>query len=352
MINYESVREAIWLDESLGNITTEQAIEADKLAYQIYVTEGTSMIKKFLAKRGVKQFKKMYKFEPINGSKTEGYITVDGKKTRVDLDVFNPVMKVKSNGKYVYMPRQTAAETDNEERVIHIDKNTASMIILKAKKAIYDHEFAHLDFDGISSDVKMHHPKVVDERIRSSIKSLGYDPNNKDIYDQIAKEVKPWADRYLKDIEKLSKAERKKRDDLYNMANKYVSDSPHSSTSEIVADAVSVAKNGKFFMALGLTLQVKKTCTKNGAVDELYAKFKSNILNDPVTKKKYKKATPEERKEINKKLHDVAVMLVDKNWETIKKAQESNYLELKDRIKAMDDKNIQNHEYIKKYRKK
>ena len=71
---------------------------------------------------------------------------------------------------------------------------------------------------------------------------------------------------------------------------------------------------------------------------------------DKYKEKVEKTKNPEEKEKAKKELYKLAVDAVNKNWANVQKEIKKNDEETKQRIKAMSDKDIQNHEYIKKYK--
>lgn len=314
---------------------------------EIYL-EG--VIEDLIASHGVNEFKKRYDFVPLKNHKNIGYATINGRKTRVDLNINNPVAKIGKD----YIPRQLSTSIDEKHRHIVIDKNYATMIGKKKRKAMIDHEDGHLHFDGIhTADKNKRHRSSIDNMIDVGITSIGFDKNDKDLTKSVRREKQNSYKEFLKDATKDPK-DKKMRNDLENRSKKYVTkdaDNGHSSTSEIKADAWSASINGPQVVKKAIATAQRKGMTKKATIDSIYNSLVSSEYNNPTMLKKIKKLSREDRERYKKKRYSEATKYYNdyiKNSPAISDQKQKLKNEIRNRKNALDDKSIYNHPLMKK----
>ena len=319
-----------------------------RIEEEIYL-EG--VIEDLIASHGVNEFKKRYNFVPLKNHKNIGYATINGRKTRVDLNINNPVAKI---GK-TYQPRQLSAALDEKNRHIIVDKNYATMLGKKKRKALIDHEDGHFHFDNIhTADKNKRHRSTLDNVIGNGMASIGFDKNDKDLTKSFRRECQDKYKDFLKDATKDPK-DKKMRNDLENKTKKYITkdaDNGHSSTSEIKADAWSANINGPQVVKKAIASAQKKGLSKKGTIDSIYKSLVSADYNNPTRLKNIKKMSSEDRERYKKKRYSDATKQYNdliKNYSpevngTIQKTKN----EIRNRKNALDDKSIYNHTLMKK----
>lgn len=98
----------------------------------------------------MKAFKKKYNYNPKDKS-----IIVDGEKYYVDLDVNNPIMKVKdANGNFTTVARFTSANIMDANGTINLDKNFFKLKNSGRYDAILKHEIGHIKSNAIKNNGK------------------------------------------------------------------------------------------------------------------------------------------------------------------------------------------------------
>lgn len=114
------------------------------------------------------KFKQRYHYDP-----TAKNIVVNGETYKVDLDNYKSgTMQVKdSKGNQVTTIRQTAADLQNSDPVIHFDENFFKLKNPKRMDAILQHEIGHtkmhsLDTDSPHMDKSMISPTAFNEMLK------------------------------------------------------------------------------------------------------------------------------------------------------------------------------------------
>lgn len=98
----------------------------------------------------MKAFKKKYNYNPKDKS-----IIVDGEKYYVDLDVNNPIMKIKdANGNFTTVARFTSANIMDDNGTINLDKNFFKLKNSGRRDAILKHEIGHVKSNAIKNNGK------------------------------------------------------------------------------------------------------------------------------------------------------------------------------------------------------
>lgn len=98
----------------------------------------------------MKAFKKKYNYNPKDKS-----IIVDGEKYYVDLDVNNPIMKVKDgNGNFTTVARFTSANIMDDNGTINLDKNFFKLKNSGRRDPILKHEIGHIKSNAIKNNGK------------------------------------------------------------------------------------------------------------------------------------------------------------------------------------------------------
>lgn len=241
------------------------AIEYMKEAGEIMQEIETSQV--FVEKASTEQyrlskFKKKYHYDP--SKKT---ITVDGEVYKVDLDHYKSgVMYCKNQmGATVATIRQTAADLQNDDPVIHFDRNFFKLKNPKRQDAILQHEIGHTklhntnlsnphtDKSAVSGNAFNEMFKVAyksaEEQVDILYKSLFgrsmTSSEKKELITTIKKTILPKKDEYMKLSTNQQKA--KLRDDMIKIAKKYTknSDSSHANPQEVEADRYSANRTSE-----------------------------------------------------------------------------------------------------------
>ena len=153
------------IDNDLASKNAKLKIRLDKLytnyddikesAYERYYN-GEISLDEFITEKAtreqyrMKAFKKKYNYNPKDKS-----IIVDGEKYYVDLDVNNPIMKVKdANGNFTTVARFTSANIMDDNGTINLDKNFFKLKNSGRRDAILKHEMGHIKSNAIKNNGK------------------------------------------------------------------------------------------------------------------------------------------------------------------------------------------------------
>ena len=91
-----------------------------RIEEEIYL-EG--VIEDLIASHGVNEFKKRYNFVPLKNHKNIGYATINGRKTRVDLNINSPVARVGKKNRHKVIDK-------NDKESIHVFNMKETNIML------------------------------------------------------------------------------------------------------------------------------------------------------------------------------------------------------------------------------
>ena len=144
----------------------------------------------------MKAFKKKYNYNPKDKS-----IIVDGEKYYVDLDVNNPIMKIKdANGNFTTVARFTSANIMDDNGTINLDKNFFKLKNSGRRDAILKHEIGHIKSNAIknngkaeSASIQTNYDAYVKETFntaKSFFKQLGIPMTDKEIMSIIKQQLK------------------------------------------------------------------------------------------------------------------------------------------------------------------
>lgn len=199
------------IDNDLASKNAKLKIRLDKLytnyddikesAYNRYYN-GEISLDEFITEKAtreqyrMKAFKKKYNYNPKDKS-----IIVDGEKYYVDLDVNNPIMKVKdANGNFTTVARFTSANIMDDNGTINLDKNFFKLKNSGRRDSILKHEIGHIKLNAIknngkaeSASIQTNYDAYVKETFnttKSFFKQFGIPMSDKEIMSMVKQQLK------------------------------------------------------------------------------------------------------------------------------------------------------------------
>lgn len=280
-----------------------------------------------------KAFKKKYNFVPDKNERDVGTITVDDKKHRVDMKN-QGYIEDKSTG--VKAPRQTSYILHGDDRKLVLDKNffkvgKGSNKGKKSRDAILYHEIGHSKLHGSDADPDKRSTKV----FKDVVTNIAKDSVGIDISDKNSASHKDRKDQYdllgIKDyVAGTDKSKIKDREKSYNNAKKYETGRPHNHAYEYEADRYAANKTSEKALKSGL---------------HNYYKLNNKEKNIKSQLKTTKKITKEMMPYSN--IHHQYDPTKENVKMTQKEVKKKGYDDMKQREKALKDKDLKNDKLYK-----
>ena len=223
----------------------------------------------------MKAFKKKYNYNPKDKS-----IIVDGEKYYVDLDIKNPLVKIKdSQGKEVTEIRRTLANTTNSEPLIILDNTFFKLKNSGRRDAILKHEAGHTQMHGLNTskpefksimmdklvDYLVKHGNCSEQEAKEGIKQAGFFDYSS--MSEIEKNKKKIIEDARKYIDKQYVSKKNKGD-------------AHLNSDEIEADRFAANRSSESNLKKGLREYHKHSLSNKAIKGQINASNKMNIMNN------------------------------------------------------------------------
>ena len=278
------------IDNDLASKNAKLKIRLDKLytnyddikesAYERYYN-GEISLDEFITEKAtreqyrMKAFKKKYKYNPKDKS-----IIVDGEKYYVDLDIKNPLVKIKdSQGKEVTEIRRTFANTTNSEPLIILDNSFFKLKNSGRRDAILKHEAGHTQMHGLNTskpefksimmdklvDYLVKHGNCSEQEAKEGIKQAGFFDYSS--MSEIEKNKKKIIEDARKYIDKQYVSKKNKGD-------------AHLNSDEIEADRFAANRSSESNLKKGLREYHKHSLSNKAIKGQINASNKMNIMNN------------------------------------------------------------------------
>lgn len=230
----------------------------------------------------MRQFKKKYHYDPQKKT-----IVVDGETYKCDLDINNPIIKVKDmNGNNKFEIRRTGTSLDDPDRTIVLDKSFFEVKNNKRRDALLQHEVGHQKLHSITGNYDI----LVDE-FAKTFKTFGYsDEDASNAVIGILNERGLTREKFAtKGTEEIANIRREIRKEIKEKYCKNSNRFNHISPKEIEADRYSSNKTSPNQLKKGVRDYYKRCKSDNSIRKLIDGHNESERKNWHISKKNFGK---------------------------------------------------------------